>query len=656
MNFRNWILQNFPLLEDDFDALTDYELFTKMCSYVLEYSKDNEEMKAKITEFQTYFDNLDVQEEVNNKLDEMAQSGELTELITYYLELPNGNYIDAQRIGRKLVYGTNPNSSNYIETGLANGMQGGCVIDENRVAYMLWDNLNQNLNKNKLVLMNIITGEILNEADFNYGWCNSIAYSNNLLYIAVRGTTVDGVATNNGDIKVIDIDTLSLVNEFTLPINVNAISIYNDTLYALQENTNSIYTYNLDGTTKSEIISLINNITLYNQDIKVTDNYIYLVSTLPSNIINVYMKNGTHIKSYNLPKYGGLYKIGELQWLDILKDNDMVLGSNITNYEESINQFFKINFVENVSTNNFLEDYVETLYVNSDTNNYNPNGTLGNEFKTINECDILNIDNMFLRCNNKNYKYTHLHNKKSCLIYQAVFDEGLYIQNGTYNIVNSTINYSINESLTACLFVRDSILYSDNTSYNANSNNYCINSDRYNIIKFITPTFLNYNTSVFTNSAPNSIIEVNNLNNTPYLPRTYGKHYNLMNNGYINQYKPGSYNFNTNLSESQIEELFNNSQYIIVGYNPLNHGDIREIVINKNNAGNYTIVDSSTSSGSVNLRVSKMIATINKNGITITSNTTTSVLPDSTSVTNASDSNTAELFIQIRYIKLMLDY
>lgn len=81
MNFRNWILQNFPLLEDNFDALTDYELFTKMCSYVLEYSKDNEEMKAKIAEFQTYFDNLDIQEEINNKLDQMVEDGTFDEII-----------------------------------------------------------------------------------------------------------------------------------------------------------------------------------------------------------------------------------------------------------------------------------------------------------------------------------------------------------------------------------------------------------------------------------------------------------------------------------------------------------------------------------------------------------------------------------------------
>ena len=44
-------------------------------------------MKAKIEEFQHYFDNLDVQEEINNKLDEMAESGQLTDIIAQYLKL-----------------------------------------------------------------------------------------------------------------------------------------------------------------------------------------------------------------------------------------------------------------------------------------------------------------------------------------------------------------------------------------------------------------------------------------------------------------------------------------------------------------------------------------------------------------------------------------
>ena len=70
---RNFIFDNFPFLENDFDALTDYQLFCKMIAYVKKVAITNK----------TFVDNLD------NKLDEMYQNGQLENLITQYLELQN---------------------------------------------------------------------------------------------------------------------------------------------------------------------------------------------------------------------------------------------------------------------------------------------------------------------------------------------------------------------------------------------------------------------------------------------------------------------------------------------------------------------------------------------------------------------------------------
>ena len=89
MIFRNWVCQNFPVLVDDFDALTDYELFCKVLSYVKDIVKDNKEINKKLNELEiyvkNYFENLDVQEEIDNKLDEMVQQGTLQEIIEEYL-------------------------------------------------------------------------------------------------------------------------------------------------------------------------------------------------------------------------------------------------------------------------------------------------------------------------------------------------------------------------------------------------------------------------------------------------------------------------------------------------------------------------------------------------------------------------------------------
>lgn len=50
MIIRNWILQNFPFVEDDFDALTDYELFCKMIEFASNPDNIKDELKAYINE------------------------------------------------------------------------------------------------------------------------------------------------------------------------------------------------------------------------------------------------------------------------------------------------------------------------------------------------------------------------------------------------------------------------------------------------------------------------------------------------------------------------------------------------------------------------------------------------------------------------------
>ena len=71
-----------------------------------------EELQTKFTELETYietyFDNLDVQEEVNTKLDEMAEDGTLQELISDYLN-------------SKAIFGFDNVSSMINSTNLING-------------------------------------------------------------------------------------------------------------------------------------------------------------------------------------------------------------------------------------------------------------------------------------------------------------------------------------------------------------------------------------------------------------------------------------------------------------------------------------------------------------------------------------------------------
>lgn len=89
--FKRCVLQNFPFIEADFDALTNYGLLCKVVEYLNKVIASQNEVQGVTEEIVTafnnlydyvknYFDNLDIQDEVNKKLDEMFEDGTLTEI------------------------------------------------------------------------------------------------------------------------------------------------------------------------------------------------------------------------------------------------------------------------------------------------------------------------------------------------------------------------------------------------------------------------------------------------------------------------------------------------------------------------------------------------------------------------------------------------
>lgn len=96
--FKWFVLQNFPFIEYDFDALTNWQLFCKlgkeMNKIIEKVNLSGEQVENLTNAFNelesyvnNYFENLDVTTEIDAKLDEMAESGELAEIIAQYLEL-----------------------------------------------------------------------------------------------------------------------------------------------------------------------------------------------------------------------------------------------------------------------------------------------------------------------------------------------------------------------------------------------------------------------------------------------------------------------------------------------------------------------------------------------------------------------------------------
>lgn len=93
--FRYWCQKVLPLVYDD--SLSYYELLCKVVDYLNKTMEDVETLHGDVNSLNTayeelqsyvnnYFSTLDVQEEINNKLDEMASNGELYEIIRTYTD------------------------------------------------------------------------------------------------------------------------------------------------------------------------------------------------------------------------------------------------------------------------------------------------------------------------------------------------------------------------------------------------------------------------------------------------------------------------------------------------------------------------------------------------------------------------------------------
>ena len=93
-SFRYWCQKVLPLVYDD--SLSYYELLCKVIDYLNKSMEDVETLHGDVTSLLTayeelqsyvnnYFSTLDVQEEINNKLDEMFRTGQLDKLLMLFI-------------------------------------------------------------------------------------------------------------------------------------------------------------------------------------------------------------------------------------------------------------------------------------------------------------------------------------------------------------------------------------------------------------------------------------------------------------------------------------------------------------------------------------------------------------------------------------------
>ena len=183
-----------PAINTEGEAITELQTaFTTLKSYV-----------------DSYFENLDVQEEINNKLDDMAESGELTDIIAQYLGLAGVlafNTVADMKAAENLVNGSITKTLGYSVLNDKGGafykirtITNDDVIDE-KTKISLHDNsliavlINNGINNIKIFNDDIITAIanssilILNNNTYNITVSNTIIKSN--IHIIGNNSTIN---------------------------------------------------------------------------------------------------------------------------------------------------------------------------------------------------------------------------------------------------------------------------------------------------------------------------------------------------------------------------------------------------------------------------------------------------------------------------------
>lgn len=436
-----WVETNIQPAFYDKESGTCLQQTARMYAKVNQLVRKFNELAEKFSGIENYFENLDVQEEINNKLDEMAEDGSLIALIKpllddgYYNE---SNYIGLTRIMRELVPTTNnPNysSNDYYQ------MQGGCYIGENIfVQCCQKDDSNSNI---LVRVVNLSTGLTERSAVLQLQHANSVTYNSdtNELYIT---SLKDGDGTTQY-IYIINYATLTLTKTIDLSEELASVGgvhsigydpITKKTVICVENgSTANLYFYYIDMINETlSAITLENYHNLlvnssahrwFTNDICVYDNILYILKPSPNCIVKMDLSTGKCVYVYNVKltmRYG--VPVGELESISYDGNtDDIYIGcthvDTATGWYKSYN-YCLTNLAHGVECNdlNLGSDNTRECHVDPNSTALDPTGTSSKPYKTIGEA---------LECLNQ----------PNCD--RAV----IYLEEGEYPFVNITTNKDV---------------------------------------------------------------------------------------------------------------------------------------------------------------------------------------------------------------------
>ena len=151
--FRYWCQKVLPLVYDD--SLSYYELLCKVVDYLNKAMEDVETLHGDVTSLHTaytelqnyvnnYFSTLDVQEEINNKLDKMAESGALGNILSQIIPIGQPIFVTTtdEMTNKNTIYVLTTNGMIYMykntqfeATGLTYGSPNNVLINQITTTY-----------------------------------------------------------------------------------------------------------------------------------------------------------------------------------------------------------------------------------------------------------------------------------------------------------------------------------------------------------------------------------------------------------------------------------------------------------------------------------------------------------------------------------------
>lgn len=302
------MLESFPFIERTFQEIDAYKLLCRIVEYLDKTVDKTNVLGKKVEELNNWINTLDLQDEVNKKLDEMAESGELQEIIA--------QYVNIQSI---LVYKTvaeMKQADNLIVGSIVKTLGFYNLNDSGNAYYIVREVINtDNINEKNIIALKdenlvaefIVVNDTINpaqlgakfddETDDTESWELAINYANNLKLRELVGLRKLSKITRTLKIPVnLKINTLwistdnveNLTNNYMVFFNSNDggswIVPYNNATYSIFENIRLVNKTN----------SLVNgmllggNVTIIN--IK-SDGLDIVTKTLTSYIDVVNMKN-----------------------------------------------------------------------------------------------------------------------------------------------------------------------------------------------------------------------------------------------------------------------------------------------------------------------------------------------------------------------------